>query len=160
MTDIGILTCSNTTQDVGCSAFGCLKAAHEKAGPFAAYPDGVRVMGIINCAGCPGLRSHEKILRRVGALVASGVSAIHLSFCMVNGCPFIGKYETAIKKAFPDVAVVRGTHPAFPEEVEGPLLAAIGQWMVAPRKTVPEIGREVRASLEAARLGQADGPVS
>lgn len=160
MTDIGILTCSNTTQDVGCSSFGCLRAAHDGAGVFAAYPDGVRVMGIINCAGCPGLRSHEKILRRVGALVASGVSAIHLAYCMLQGCPFVGKYERVIKKAYPDVAVVRGTHPAPPAEVEGLLLARIGEWMVAPRKTVPEIGREVRLSVEAARLGRADGPAS
>lgn len=147
MTDIGILTCSNTTQDVGCSAFGCLKAAHEGMGGFAAYPDGVRVLGVINCAGCPGKHSHDKILRRVGALAASGVSAIHLSFCMLNNCPFVAKYEAAIKNAFPDLKVVRGTHPELGEEIEGPLLEEIGYWQTAPRKTVPEIGLEIRRKL-------------
>ncbi|WP_300161139.1 CGGC domain-containing protein [Solidesulfovibrio sp.] len=151
MTDIGILTCSNTTQDVGCSAFGCLKAAYEGEGAFSAYPDGVRVMGVINCAGCAGKRSQAKILRRVGALAASGVSAVHLSFCLLNSCPFVAKYEAAIKEAFPDLAVVRGSHPALPEEIEGPLLEEIGYWMTAPRKSVPEIGRELRQRLSAAQ---------
>ncbi len=151
MTDIGILTCSNTTQDVGCSAFGCLKAAYASEGAFAAYADGVRVLGVINCAGCPGKTGHDKILRRVGALAASGVSAIHLSFCMLNTCPFVAKYETAITKAFPELTVVRGTHPELAREIEEPLLQEIGYWQTAPRKTVPEIGRDLRRKLEAAR---------
>ncbi|MEA4854900.1 MAG: CGGC domain-containing protein [Solidesulfovibrio sp.] len=130
-----------------CSAFGCLKAAYAGEGAFAAYPDGVRVMGVINCAGCAGKRSHDKILRRVGALAASGVSAIHLSFCLLHGCLFVAKYEASINKAFPGLTVVRGSHPELPEEIEGPLLEEIGSWLTAPRKTVPEIGRDLRRSL-------------
>ena len=140
MTDIGILTCSNTTQDVGCSCVGCLKTAHEGLPPFDAYPDGVRVLGIINCAGCPGKQGHGKILRRVGALAASGVSVIHLATCLTESCPFVGKYESVIKEAFPDLAVVRGTHPAPP----GEFLEQVGVWLTAPRKSVPEIGRDLR----------------
>ncbi|WP_428564066.1 MAG: CGGC domain-containing protein [Solidesulfovibrio sp. DCME] len=147
MTDIGILTCSNTTQDVGCSAFGCLKAAAAGEGVFAAYPDGARVVGLINCAGCPGSHAHDKILRRVGALVASGVEAIHFAYCMVKGCPFLGKYERTIREAFPGLTLVRGSHPAPPPQVEEPLLQEIGQWMVAPRKSIPEIGRDLRQAM-------------
>jgi predicted metal-binding protein len=149
MPDIGILTCSNTTQDVGCSSFGCLKAAYAGEGTFGAYPDSVRVMGIINCAGCPGLRSHDKILRRVGALAASGVSAVHFAYCMVEGCPFLPKYERAIREAFPELTLVRGSHPAPPAQVEEPLLREIGHWLVAPRKSIPEIARDLRQSLAA-----------
>jgi hypothetical protein len=104
-------------------------------------------MGVINCAGCAGKRSHDKILRRVGALAASGVSAIHLSFCLLHGCLFVAKYEASINKAFPGLTVVRGSHPELPEEIEGPLLEEIGSWLTAPRKTVPEIGRDLRRSL-------------
>lgn len=133
-----------------CSAFGCLKAAYAGEGAFAAYPDGARVVGLINCAGCPGTHAHDKILRRVGALAASGVSAIHFAYCMLKGCPFLGKYESVIQRAFPELTLVRGSHPAPPAQVEEPLLREIGQWMVAPRKSVPEIGRDLRRSLEQA----------
>lgn len=149
MTDIGILTCSNTTQEVGCSTFGCLRAANEGTGLFADYPDGVRVVGVINCAGCPGRRSHDKILRRVGALAASGVSAIHLAACMVENCPFVGKYERTIKAAYPALTLVRGTHPQ-PSAV---FLERLDAQLIAPRRSVPEIAADLRA--EAARGSKA-----
>ncbi|KHK00815.1 CGGC domain-containing protein [Desulfovibrio sp. TomC] len=142
MTDIGILTCSNTTQDVGCSTFGCLRAASEGTGHFAGYADGVRVVGVINCAGCPGRHAHDKILRRVGALAASGVTAIHLAACMVESCPFVGKYERTIQAAYPELAVVRGTHPQPPAE----FLERLQAQMIAPRKSVPQIAAEFRAA--------------
>lgn len=143
MTDIGILTCSNTTQDVGCSVFGCLRAANAAQAPFspAEYPGGVRVVGVISCAGCAGRRSHEKILRRVGALVASGARAVHLATCMVDGCPFVARYEGAIREAFPELALVRGTHATPPEAFLERLDAAL----VAPRQSVPEIAAALRA---------------
>ncbi|BAH77856.1 CGGC domain-containing protein [Solidesulfovibrio magneticus] len=143
MTDIGILTCSNTTQDVGCSVFGCLRAVSEAQAPFSAveYPDGVRVVGVISCAGCAGKRSHEKILRRVGALAASGARAIHFATCMVDGCPFLARYESVIREAYPELAVVRGSHARPPEAFLERLDAA----MAAPRQSVPEIAAALRA---------------
>ena len=145
MTDIGILTCSNTTQDVGCSVFGCLRAASDAQAPFspAEYPDGVRVVGVISCAGCAGKRSHEKILRRVGALAASGARAIHFATCMVEGCPFLARYESVIREACPELAVVRGSHARPPEGFLERLNAAL----VAPRPSVAEIGVAYRAGV-------------
>ena len=145
MTDIGLLTCSNTTQDVGCSVFGCLRATSEAQAPFSAveYPDGVRVAGVISCAGCAGKRSHEKILRRVGALAASGAKAIHFATCMVEGCPFLARYESVIREACPELAVVRGSHARPPEGFLERLNAAL----VAPRPSVAEIGVAYRAGV-------------
>lgn len=143
MTDIGLLTCSNTTQDVGCSVFGCLRAVSEAQAPFSAaqYPDGVRVVGVISCAGCAGKRAHEKILRRVGALAASGARAIHFATCMVDGCPFLARYESVIREAYPELAVVRGSHARPPEAFLERLDAALA----APRPSVPEIAAALRA---------------
>jgi predicted metal-binding protein len=147
MTNIGILTCSNSTQDVGCSSFGCLNAAYDREGTFAQYPEGVRIKGIINCAGCPGLRGHDKILKRVRALVASGVEAIHLGACMVMGCPFVAKYEKAINQAYPDLKVVRGTHAAPPAELADLLMQKLTDRLVAQGETVPEIAMTARKAL-------------
>lgn len=144
MTDIGILTCSNTTQDVGCGASGCLRAAHEGEGGFAAYPDGVRVVAIINCAGCPGLLGQAKILGRVNALVASGATAIHLSYCMLKACPYVAKYERLIAERHPGVAVVRGTHPELSDAIGAALLWRIGEELVTPGKSVPELALDLR----------------
>jgi predicted metal-binding protein len=143
MTDIGILTCSNATQHVGCSSFGCLGAAYDREGAFAQYPDGVRIKGIINCAGCPGTHGHGKILKRVNALVASGVQAIHMSNCMVGGCPFIGKYENVIKEAHPGVEIRRGTHPQPPAEMFEKIRQQVGDQLVAQGRTIPEIAMSV-----------------
>ena len=79
MARIGIITCSNMTNDLACSSFGCLEDSHAGKGTFARYADqgGAQVVGIISCSGCPTLIAPEKILRRVRTLAASGVDAIH-----------------------------------------------------------------------------------
>ena len=144
MTDIGILTCSNTTQDIGCSSFGCLNAAYEGGGTFAQYPEGVRVKGIINCAGCPGTLGHAKILKRVKALIASGVEAIHMGSCMAGYCPFVAKYEKEITQAHPGVKVVRGTHPSPPAEMMEMLKERMVAQLVAQGETIPEMALAIR----------------
>ena len=64
MARIGILTCSNTTQDVACSSFGCLKDVNNNTGEFERYREegGTELVGIINCAGCPTRLTPEKII--------------------------------------------------------------------------------------------------
>ena len=87
MKRIGILTCSNATQEVGCCSMGCLQAAHEGTGQFAEQvQDGKNpmVMGIINCAGCPSISGFDKILNRVKNLAEMGAEAIHMSSCMLS----------------------------------------------------------------------------
>jgi len=68
------------------------------------------LIGIINCAGCPTLAAPEKILKRVRALAEFHLDALHLSFCLVTLCPFLKLYTTLIKREFPDINIVMGTH--------------------------------------------------
>jgi predicted metal-binding protein len=120
MAKIGILTCSNSTQDLGCSSVVCLADLRRRKGAFARYPkdEKLTLMGIINCPGCPTLTGAEKLLRRVRALTEFRVDSIHFSYCMKVLCPFKEKYKKALETAFPDIQVVLGTHQEHgtPEE--------------------------------------------
>ena len=112
MVRIGILTCSNCTQDANCASVVCLADMRKRRGFFASYPqdEPLELIGIINCAGCPTLAAPEKILKRVRAVAEFRLDALHLSFCMVTLCPFIKPYTTLIKREFPDINIVMGTH--------------------------------------------------
>jgi len=112
MARIGILTCSNCTQDTNCASVVCLGDMRKRRGFFAHYPKDkpLDLIGIINCAGCPTLAAPDKILKRVRALAEFRIDALHLSFCMVTLCPFIKPYMTLIKREFPDINIVMGTH--------------------------------------------------
>ena len=57
MARVGILTCSNATQDLGCCSASCLADFRKRRGAFAAYPaeEELILVGIINCPGCPTL---------------------------------------------------------------------------------------------------------
>lgn len=115
MARIGIMTCANVTDGVGCGSAGCIGAIQGKAGIFEKY-DNVELAGIINCAGCPTLVAPEKVLRKVRALVDLNIDAIHFSGCMKDFCPFKNKYKAVIEKKYPGVEVVMGTHSDMPEE--------------------------------------------
>jgi len=112
MARIGILTCSNCTQETNCASVVCLGDMRKRKGFFEVYPqdEPLDLIGIINCAGCPTLAAPEKILRRVRALTEFRIDALHLSFCMVTLCPFIKPYTTLIKREFPGINLVMGTH--------------------------------------------------
>ncbi len=112
MARIGILTCSNCTQETNCASVVCLADMRKRRGFFAQYPQDkpLDLIGIINCAGCPTLAAPEKILKRVRALAEFRLDALHLSFCLVTLCPFIKPYTTLIKREFPDINIVLGTH--------------------------------------------------
>jgi predicted metal-binding protein len=112
MPRIGILTCSNATQDLGCSSVSCLADFRKRRGSFAAYPadQPLDLVGIINCPGCPTLTGPDKLLQRIRALTEFRVHAIHFTFCVKSLCPFKEKYEKALKEAFPEVTIVVGTH--------------------------------------------------
>jgi len=66
MARIGILTCSNATQELGCSSISCLADLRKRKGAFANYPADERLdlVGIINCPGCPTLAGPSKLLKR------------------------------------------------------------------------------------------------
>ena len=112
MTRIGILTCSNATQDLGCSSASCLADFRKRKGAFADYPADkpLDLVGIINCPGCPTLTGPDKLLQRIRALTEFRVDTIHFSYCIKALCPFKEKYEKTLKDAFPAISVVLGTH--------------------------------------------------
>ncbi len=112
MARIGIITCSNCTQESNCASVVCLADMRKRRGFFERYPkeEPLELIGIINCAGCPTIAAPEKILRRVRAVAEYRLDALHLSFCMVTLCPFIQKYSELIKEAFPDINLIMGTH--------------------------------------------------
>ncbi len=112
MARIGILTCSNCTQETNCASVVCLGDMRKRQGFFAQYPqdEPLDLVGIINCAGCPTLAAPEKILKRVRAVAEFRIDALHLSFCMVALCPFVNSYINLIKREFPGIIIVKGTH--------------------------------------------------
>ncbi len=112
MARIGIITCSNCTQESNCASVVCLGDMRKRRGFFARYPqdEPLDLIGIISCAGCPTIAAPEKILRRVRALAQFRLDALHLSYCMVALCPFVNKYSRLIRTAFPDIKIIRGTH--------------------------------------------------
>ncbi|MDA3839527.1 MAG: CGGC domain-containing protein [Patescibacteria group bacterium] len=110
MTRIGILTCSNATQDLGCSSASCLADFRKKRGYFKEYEDDIQLVGIISCAGCPTLTGSDKLLKRIRGLTEFRIDAIHFSNCIKNLCPFRKKYFLDIQKEFPNISIVIGTH--------------------------------------------------
>lgn len=117
MARIGIITCSNLTQELGCVSSGCLSDLKERRGFFQDYPlnEQLDLVGIINCTSCPTAGAPQKILRRVRSMAELQVDAIHFSFCMTAVCPFKYKYEQVINKAYPEINVINGTHFGDPE---------------------------------------------
>lgn len=112
MARIGILTCSNCTQEANCASVVCLGDLRKRKGLFARYQDDekLELIGIINCAGCPTLAAPEKILRRTNALTGYRLDALHFSYCMTALCPFLAKYEKIIQEHNPGLTIVHGTH--------------------------------------------------
>jgi predicted metal-binding protein len=112
MARIGILTCSNATQDLGCSSASCLADFRKRRGTFADYSkdESLDLVGIINCPGCPTLAGAEKLLQRIRALTEFRVDVIHFTYCMKALCPFKEKYKAALEEAFPHIKIVIGTH--------------------------------------------------
>ena len=112
MARIGILTCSNCTQDTNCASVVCMGDMRKRRGFFERYKDEEKLdlIGIINCSGCPTLAAPEKILKRVKALAEYRLDALHFSYCMTALCPFLKKYQSVIEKAYPDLEIILGTH--------------------------------------------------
>ncbi|MBO8167893.1 MAG: CGGC domain-containing protein [Thermoanaerobacteraceae bacterium] len=111
---IAIITCSNATQELDCCSVSCLRDLYKRLGSFKRYPpeEPLRLIGIISCAGCPTVAYPEKILRKINSLVQFRVGYIHFTYCMVALCPFLKKYTDVIKKAYPNIELVEGTHEA------------------------------------------------
>ena len=120
MARIGILTCTNATQDLGCSSVSCLADFRKRKGTFGEYAESEKLtlVGIINCPGCPTLTGPDKLIKRIRALTDFGVDTIHFSYCIKTLCPFQEKYKGALEQSFPSVRIIIGTHEEHvtPEE--------------------------------------------
>jgi len=120
MARIGILTCSNATQDLGCSSVSCLADLRKRRGMFKDYPaeEPLDLVGIINCPGCPTLTGPDKLLLRIRALTEFRTGAIHFANCVKALCPFLEQHRRAIGSSFAGISVVIGTHQEHipPEE--------------------------------------------
>ncbi len=139
MAKIGILTCSNATQELGCSSVSCLSDFRKRKGAFADYPseEKLTLMGILNCPGCPTLTGPDKLLQRIRALTEFGVDTIHFTYCMKALCPFKEKYKAALEETFPEVRIVIGTHE---EHVSpGEYRRRVKKLLCQPRKTMVDI---------------------
>ena len=139
MARIGILTCSNATQDLGCSSVSCLADLRKRRGTFSEYPanEPLDLIGIINCPGCPTLTGPDKLLTRIRALTDFKVDAIHFSYCVKALCPFRETYKQALEKDFQKIKVVIGTHQEHvtPEEFRERVKKLFNQ----PRKTMVDV---------------------
>lgn len=136
MPRIGLLTCTNATQDLGCALVSCLADFRNRRGTFADYPknEQLDLVGIINCPGCPTLVGPDKLLQRIRSLTEFRVDAIHFTFCIKALCPFKEKYEKALKEAFPDIKIVIGTHQEHISEQE--YKKRVKKLFCQPRKTM------------------------
>ena len=139
MAKIGILTCSNATQDLGCSSVSCLADFRKRKGTFVEYPEKemLTLVGIINCPGCPTLTGPDKLIERIRSLTDFGVDTIHFSYCMKALCPFKEKYKGALEQSFPKIRIVIGTHEEHitPEEFRRRVKKLFRQ----PRKTMVDV---------------------
>lgn len=138
MANIGIITCSNCTQDLDCASIVCLRDLRKRKGFFKQYPleEPLELVGIINCAGCPTVSAQDKILRRVKSIADFRVEAIHFSYCMIALCPFKEKYARIIREAYPDANLVMGTHtPKEPREFQ----EEVKEMLCAERLTMSDL---------------------
>jgi predicted metal-binding protein len=112
MARIGILSCSNSTQETNCCMCVCLKDLRQRKGFFERYPanEPLDLVGVINCAGCPTNAVPQKILKKVRALASFKLDALHLTYCMTALCPFQNAYRNIISEAYPDLEIIAGTH--------------------------------------------------
>lgn len=112
MARIGILTCSNCTQETNCASVVCLGDMRKRQGFFDCYKkeEKLDLIGMINCSGCPTLAAPDKILKRVRSIAKYKIDALHFSFCITALCPFMTKYQYVIRQEFPNLKVVLGTH--------------------------------------------------
>jgi predicted metal-binding protein len=139
MARIGILTCSNATQDLGCSSASCLADLRKRRGGFAMYPadEGLDLVGIINCPGCPTLTGADKLLERIRALTAFRLDAVHFTNCVKALCPFREKYRKALEEAFPDITIIIGTHEEHIPDEE--FRQRVKRLFRQPRKTMADL---------------------
>jgi predicted metal-binding protein len=137
MPKIGILACKSVTNEMNCVMIGCLGNLRGRQGSFKDYPEEepLDLVGIIHCGGCPTAVGTDRIWQKVQALVDYGIDSIHLSSCLIQLCPFKDAFLESIRKEYPDLKVVEGTHPFHDEEAfKTGVKELLSQRMVTPQR--------------------------
>ena len=139
MARIGILTCTNAVQELGCSSAVCLADLRKRKGAFADYPkeEPVDLVGMLSCPGCPTIVGEDKLLSRIRALTEFRVDVIHFSNCVTELCPFKNKYKSALEAAYPKIKVRLGTHQDAITEEE--FRARVKKLFGQERKTMVDV---------------------
>jgi predicted metal-binding protein len=78
---LGIIRCMQT-EDY-CPGASDFDAIHDKTGVFTGVEDEIRLIGFINCGGCPG----KKAAMRARELVNLGADTIAFASCIQKGTP-------------------------------------------------------------------------
>lgn len=139
MTKVGIVSCYNVSEEHGCVMIGCLAHAQGKKTFFEQHEGDVNLVGVISCMGCPTAVGTEKILRRVRMLVDYGIDALHFSSCMVQLCPFLDRFEEHVRREYPHLTIVRGTHPYLDEEAFKAGMTEVNAARVHPPQDVNDV---------------------
>lgn len=137
MAKIGILGCESTNREMDCVMVGCLGNLRGRQGAFKPYSEeeSLDLIGIIHCGGCPTAVGTERIWQKVQALVDYGIDALHLTSCLVHFCPFKDSFLETIRKEYPNLKVVEGTHPFHDlEATKRGIKELVSQREVTPQK--------------------------
>ncbi|MBU0513581.1 MAG: CGGC domain-containing protein [Proteobacteria bacterium] len=139
MTKVGIVSCFNVTEEHGCVMIGCLAHARGKKTFFESHEGEVVLQGVITCHGCPTAVGSARILKRVKMLTDYGIDALHFSSCMVQLCPFLDEFETDVRAEFPELTIVRGTHPYLDEEAFKRGVSELNAQRVRPPQNINDV---------------------
>ena len=71
--------------------------------------------------------------------MSSAWTLIHLSSCVIAICPFRNKYLDVLRKEFPGIEFVEGTHGTSPQEAEQ-FRHLARHMLTAPKPNLPDTG--------------------
>ena len=151
MAKIGILGCQSVNTEMNCVMIGCLGNLRGREGTFEDYPadEPLDLVGIIHCGGCPTAVGTDRIWQKVQALVDYGIDSLHLSSCLVQLCPFKDNFIETIRREYPDLKIVEGTHPFHdPEEFKAGVRELVSQRVVTPQRMNDLVFKRIKLSPE------------
>lgn len=109
--NVGIIRCMQT-EDF-CPGTTDFNMVREKKGAFADVEEDIRLIGFINCGGCPG----KKAVLRAKELVKRGADTIVFASCIQKGtpigypCPFAKRMREIVADAVGDgIRILDYTH--------------------------------------------------
>ncbi|NMA61183.1 MAG: CGGC domain-containing protein [Firmicutes bacterium] len=108
---VGLIRCMQT-EDM-CPATTCFKVMNTKKLAFEGIEEGIEVVGVNTCGGCPGKRA----VTRAAEMIKRGADTIVLASCITRGtpigfaCPHAEQMKAAIKKKVGEsINIIEYTH--------------------------------------------------